>query len=432
MKQTIFATNFRIGFMIQTIKNIFSTLKPLDFAILLCSVGLNFMKLVPYGLLLIVIALIYELFIAKNLRVNHEIKSSIRRNIFLFIPFLLAIWGFFFTSNFGKAFEDLGRILPFLLFPIFFSFISSERRKHLGKFVLFGFVLGLVIRFLIDLFESAMGYTNDFNIQIFFYTYLDADTNILAIITMFATLYLLDFQVVNSKFISIKQRNLTLVLALFFSLCILLLQSRIVILFFFLGLGLLFLNHWKKKEKWSILATLLFASLFMLIPAFQGRFQVVASETKKINESKELLPSDTVSIENLPCMSSTELRFNALKASWAIIKRNSIFGVGTGDWLDELVKEYTISDMPCNAYEQTAPHNQYMRTLLKYGFFGLAIYLIYLFFLFNFFKKQRKVGQLPLFLTLLLCGLGYDLIDVGSSAPVFAFFTSWLFLKENT
>jgi O-antigen ligase len=129
-------------------------------------------------------------------------------------------------------------------------------------------------------------------------------------------------------------------------------------------------------------------------------------------------------------MSSTQLRYNSLKASWEIIKRNPIIGVGTGDWQDELVKEYQKTEMPCNAFEKTAPHNQYLRTSLKFGFLGLAIYLFYLFRLFRIQRKERAFGQLSFLITVIFCGLGYDLLDVGSSAPFIAFFSTWLFFNR--
>jgi hypothetical protein len=87
--------------------------------------------------------------------------------------------------------------------------------------------------------------------------------------------------------------------------------------------------------------------------------------------------------------------------------------------------------MPCNAHEKTAPHNQYMRNLLKYGFIGLLIYLGYIFYFFRVFRVQPRYGQLPFLITLIFCGLGYDLLDVGSSAPIFAFFSTWLFFEDN-
>jgi O-antigen ligase len=204
-----------------------------------------------------------------------------------------------------------------------------------------------------------------------------------------------------------------------------------VILFFFTALGVLFLFNWKNKRKWSVFLTGVFCSLLMLIPVFQGRFQVVAAESKKLNTTDTTVVSDAVPIESLSCMSSTELRFNSLKSSWNIFLRNPIIGVGTGDWRDELVKEYKASDMPCNAHEETAPHNQYMRTLLKYGIIGFIIYLFYILKLFQISKANLRFGQIPFLLTFIFCGLGYDLIDVGSSAPVFAFFSTWLFFNEK-
>jgi hypothetical protein len=51
--------------------------------------------------------------------------------------------------------------------------------------------------------------------------------------------------------------------------------------------------------------------------------------------------------------------------------------------------------------------------------------------LFQISKANLRFGQIPFLLTLIFCGFGYDLIDVGSSAPVFAFFSTWLFFNEK-
>lgn len=410
----------------------FSSFKPLDYAIVLSAIGLNFIKLVPYGIVIVFFAWIYELFVSKSMSLRHQWNSNRKLFLIFITPFSLAILGLIITSNYSKGLEDLGRLLPFLIFPALFVFIKNERIEKLSKFVLFGFVVGLFIRFFLDFWESAVGFTYDYNFQIFFYSYLDSDPNILAILTMFAILFLLDYSVTKAAKITKKEGIILMLCALFLSLCVLLLQSRIVILFFFFGLLSMFLYHWRKKQKWTIFIVLTFSSLLMLTPAFQGRFQVVASETKQLNEPSVLVKNDTTGLENLNCMSSTELRYNSLKASWEIVKRNPIFGVGTGDWRDELMSEYVHSTMPCNAHEQTAPHNQYMRTMLKYGFIGLIIYLIYLFLLFKISRNRYRFGQIPFLLTLVLCGLGYDLVDVGSSAPVFAFFSTWLFLDKRT
>lgn len=412
------------------LKTKISYFRALDFAILINAIGLNFMKFVPIGLIILALAWIFESFIARTVTLQFKSKSFKKTLFVLTIPFSLAVLGLIHTSNFSKGFEDLGRLLPFLVFPFLLLSLPNERKKTLLSTVLFGFIFGLFIRFGLDFYESAIGYTYDYNIQIFFYTYLDSDTNILAIITLFAVLYLLDYLLSKSD-ISTQKNVLIHLIILFLSFCILLLQSRIVILFFFITLGILFLIYWKNKRKWSIFLTGVFCSLLMLIPVFQGRFQVVAAESEKLNSTDTSVVSKAVPIESLPCMSSTELRYNSLKSSWEIFLKNPVIGVGTGDWRDELVKEYKASNLICNEHEQTAPHNQYMRTLLKYGIFGFVVYLFYLFQLFQFSRTNRRFGQIPFLLSIIFCGLGYDLLDVGSSAPVFAFFSTWLFFEEN-
>lgn len=414
-----------------SIKTKISSFQALDLAILINAIGLNFMKFVPFGLILLALAWLYEVFGLKAIKPDFKNSNFKKGFLFLTIPFSLAVLGLINTSNFSKGFEDLGRLLPFLIFPLLLLNLPNERKKNLFTSVLFAFIFGFFIRFGLDFYESAIGYTHDYNIQIFFYTYLDADTNILAILTLFAVLYLLDFLQVKKE-LSRRKNVLIHGAILFLSLCILLLQSRIVILFFFASLGILFLLNWKNNRKWSIFLTGVFSSLLMLIPVFQGRFQVVAAESEKLNSKDTVILTEAVPVENLPCMSSTELRYNSLKSSWKIFLNNPIIGVGTGDWRDELVKEYVASDLPCNAHEQTAPHNQYMRILLKYGIIGFLIYLVYIFKLIRVAHIQKRFGQVPFLLSLIFCGLGYDLLDVGSSAPVFAFFSTWLFFDENS
>ena len=412
------------------LKTKISSFRALDFAILINAIGLNFMKFVPFGLIILMLAWLYEAIVAKTVKFDFK-SSAFKKSFFILtIPFSVAILGFIHTSNFSKGFEDLGRLLPFLAYPLLLLSLPNDRKKTLFSSVLFSFIFGLFIRFGLDFYESAIGYTYDYNIQIFFYSYLDSDTNILSIMTLFAVLYLLDFLQLKQA-LSLQKNVFIHTIILFLSLCILLLQSRIVILFFFVSLVFLFLFNWKNKRKWSIFLTGVFCSLLMLIPVFQGRFQVAATESKQINSTEKMIVNDSISIESLPCMSSTELRYNSLKSSWKIFLKNPVIGVGTGDWRDELVKEYKVSNLICNEHEQTAPHNQHLRTLLKYGIVGFVIYLFYLFKLIQFSRKNRRFGQIPFLLTLIFCGLGYDLLDVGSSAPFFAFFSTWLFFEEN-
>ena len=428
MTWKIFNKKFSFQFMIATLKKKFVSLNPIEFAVLINAIGINFIKFIPYGIVFLLATWIYEGFVKKSLKFNFKSLFSNSNFWFLSIPFWLAVIGLIYTTNLSKGFEDLGRIIPFLIFPILLYSIETERKKFLNSLVLASFIFGLLIRFSFDFFDSFIGFTYDYNIQIFFYSYLDSDTNILSIVSMFAALFALEF--LNSTKLNLNKKVILQILIFFLSLCILLLQSRIVIFFYLVSLCFLFFYKWKKRGKWSIFSTILFSVLLMLLPPFQGRFEVAAAESQSLIK-KDTLQLDSISnVESLPCMSSTQLRFNSIKASWKIIKRNPIIGVGTGDWQDELVKEYQNAEMPCNEYEKTAPHNQYLRTSLKFGFLGLAIYLFYLFRLFQIQRKERAFGQLSFLITVIFCGLGYDLLDVGSSAPFIAFFSTWLFFNR--
>ncbi|NBP75837.1 MAG: hypothetical protein EBU61_07380, partial [Crocinitomicaceae bacterium] len=273
------------------LKTKFYSFHAIDVAILINAIGLNFIKFVPIGLIILVLAWLYESFIAKTINLDYKTKSLKKSLIILTIPFTLALLGLMHTSNLSKGFEDLSRLLPFLVFPVLLLSLPHDRKNKLLTTVLIGFTFGLFIRFGLDFYKSSIDYTYDYKIQNFFYTYLDSDTNIISIITLFSVLYLLDYLLSKNE-ISSRKNVLIHLIVLFLSFCILLLQSRLVILFFFVSLGIIFIIYWKNKQKWSIFITGIFCGLLMLIPVFKGRFQVVVTESKKLNTTDTNIVSD--------------------------------------------------------------------------------------------------------------------------------------------
>ena len=103
--------------MINRLKQEFALFKPIDLAVVINVVGLNFMKFVPFGLIMLSMAFIYELSVSKS--TSLDFKNQLNRKSFfvLTVPFLLAVMGLFFTTNFSKAFEDIGRLIPFVIYP---------------------------------------------------------------------------------------------------------------------------------------------------------------------------------------------------------------------------------------------------------------------------------------------------------------------------
>jgi hypothetical protein len=168
------------------------------------------------------------------------------------------------------------------------------------------------------------------------------------------------------------------------------------------------------------------------IPIFQGRFQSGLKQSRTITINPKEVSKGDKSPEVINNCSSTYLRYNAIISCYEIVQKQPIFGVGSGDWLDELTKNYKANNRYCNLKEKTAPHNQYARILLKHGILGFIIFLLYLLFLFRVAYNEREIAQVSFVLCLVFSSIGYDLMDGGATAPFIAFFACFLFLKLNT
>lgn len=407
-------------------KNFFRSLGLFEIAILFNATGIVFIKLFPYTLLFLVITWLRELWL------SNEKSSFIPSRSFYFasIPFLLTAFGLIYTTNFTQGFGDLGRMLPYFLYPLTFFSLSKIRWQVIQSKVLYFFIFGLVVRFAIDLYLATGRFWQQGNVSDYFYAYLDSDTNVFSVLTLFGILIAVDWRLNRIRSLSRKMLFVYYSLLIFLTIGLLLLQSRIVIVCFYFAIALLFLFCWRRKNKWDFLFIAVFCSLLLAFPIFQGRFHVVAKETRQLDkENSSINKVDTLSMN---CMSSTSLRLNAVKASVLILQDHPFFGVGSGDWRDEMVNKYTSQNMPCNAKEQTAPHNQYLRIGVKSGFIGILIFFLYIYILLKNQAKTKRFGQMPFLITLVLCGFGYDILDVGSSIPVFAFFSSWLFFTKET
>ena len=329
-----------------------------EWALLFNAITLIYIDLVPFGIIVLFLAVVYQVV---------QKKCSFKGNVFnvfiLCIPFIIFCVGFINTENFTKAFEDLGRLLPFIIFPLLLSFHANNKRFQ--NILLLVFCTGLLLFFFFSLAKSSLYYFQDGDLSHFFYSSLVTNTNSYSVFNMFAIAALTEFFLRND--LNKKQTFLLQITLLFLVLIQLQLQSRIMILITLFSLFILFFLNWKNKKKWFAIVLLVFSVMLLQIPIFQGRFQsgLQQSRTFTIN-TKEASKGDKALEVNNNC-SSTYLRYNAIISCFEIVQKQPIFGVGSGDWLDELTKNYKVNNRYCNLKEKTAPHNQYARILLKHG-----------------------------------------------------------------
>lgn len=394
-----------------------------EWALLFNALTIIHLNLVPFGIVFLAIAVLID-FLQKRVAIAVKIYSV----IFLCIPFIVFCIGFINTENFTKAFEDLGRILPFILFPFLLIFTKSDPK--LKQLLLHVFIIGLLTYFLYHLTISFVLFSRDGAVSHFFYSSLVENTNSFSIFNMFAITALMEYFLKNSL---AKSRHVFVIATLFFLVLIQLqMQSRVMILVTLFSLILLFFIFWKRKKKWWVICLLAFSVLLFQLPVFQGRFQSGISQTNKIRTNVKLpVNKDDASLQVGDCNSSVSLRYLALISGYEIIVKHPIVGVGSGDWLDELVANYKKNNRLCNLKRKTAPHNQYLRLLIKHGLLGFSVFIFYFVFLFRTAIKEFQLAQLSFLFCLVFSSVGYDLMDGGATAPFVAFFASILFLKST-
>lgn len=386
----------------------------IDLAVCINAITVLSIRMVPFGLALLVLAWLVEL---KNKTISWSILKAPSFWISS-IPFSLALLGMTYTQNTHKGWEDISRILPFFLY----LFLISSRKLHVNtrNFTSYTFLLALGSFFLFSIFKSLWLFVQSGDLTVFFYTQFIYDTNTYSIFNLLAILLSFDFMLKSQE--RKNQRN-WLWIALGFSLCLLLQQSRILILAHFLSIFIYLFFHWKNKLKWNLLLIGIVSILWMLLPPFQGRFESAISESNAVQvtlKSEESQQEHLITYDE--CNSSTSLRFNAIRASLEVIKTHPLLGVGTGDWRGEMVKVYKKKNQSCNLREETAPHNQYLRTLVKYGVFGFCFFIYLFYYWIRITYKKLEIGQLAILVTVLLAAGGYDLMDGGGTAPFVAFF----------
>ena len=86
--------------------------------------------------------------------------------------------------------------------------------------------------------------------------------------------------------------------------------------------------------------------------------------------------------------------------SLELIKENLLFGVGTGDSMDEIKK---IAPKTCNVLqEQPHEHNQFLSTLIKVGLVGLVIFLNIYYQIFKYKQTDKELRFIMIVSTLVI------------------------------
>ena len=301
--------------------------------------------------------------LAKNKKVNFKADWYFWILIGLFF---LNLIGLLYTENIPRGFDMMGRQISFLLFPLFYSVYKVKHLHLLFKVFCIG-IFALMLLFEIDTLYRFFYKSDTFplSLDLFLsYRYTGSElTKLIDIHNAYFGMFILLSNVFLLDHLR-RVRSIQIFALLFLVIC---LQS-------------LFLLQMVAKTA-IILNILLVAGSIIYILIKQGRIRlllftgVLITLVTFFSLSYMKLPFERITdrFEELNQGEDTdrETRIKLWSAAIPIIKDNAVLGLGTGDVENHLHRAYKAN----NITSKSNVHNQYLDYLLRYGIFGLLVFI---------------------------------------------------------
>lgn len=302
--------------------------------------------------------------------------------LILSIPFLLTLFGSFYSSNSSGALKMVGKVAP-LFFLVYFAVFHNKwfenKIKRSFWFLVFGCMLSAFLTWSLSLLEIIK---MNLPVSVLF-TQEFASHNLaekLGVHTPYLALFIntsLGFIVYSFYDASNKVSKLWLWLMLIvLSVFLFNLMARNAI-FCYLFFGLIFLV--KSKNYLFLLSFLLAIGALV--------FYIYTTEKNFLRDrfiyGLNIFEEETI-------FSKKDNRFDRWQASIEVFKQFPILGPGT-DGAEEFRKEQYLSNLDSEAYNESYnSHNQFFEYLSTYGLLGAFSFVLLLFYLIKLTLKQRS------------------------------------------
>jgi len=331
------------------------------------------------SVLAIIVWAVFSLVIMISEKSYKTIQKRDKINLLVLTSYYLAfVVSFLFIEDKKLATRFLEKNVAFLIFPLFIivnkNFIyDSTLRKSINVFIISNLILASYIWIVIlsNGYENVMNSDTYYNpiIRNFFSDISEIHLPYLGILFVFSGLVLLNDILSNRikfNYVFIF-RSLGIALLIF---SVITYAARLaLVLFLVLSIFLLL----KKTPKvWIKIGFIIFlaSSIFLIF--------VIPSSKKRIDEirnTKLILPNQDQKSEEV------NFRYGIYNCVSIILKENWILGVGPGNVqkkLDNCYSGYTYKNYDDYSKIEYNSHNQYLDIWLKYGIFGLILFLVFL------------------------------------------------------
>lgn len=156
-----------------------------------------------------------------------------------------------------------------------------------------------------------------------------------------------------------------------------------------------------------------------------GLVALVGSSRYALDRVQEAWRAATERDHDAKAQTSSEVRWLTWDSAWRLFKERTLYGTGTGDIKDELVRDYIAHDFTTAAEHRLNAHDQFLQTAACLGLPGAVLIVGML--LLPLLARGRSDALTTLFL--LICAVNWvveSMLEVQAGAVFFAFFASVL------
>jgi O-antigen ligase len=384
---------------------------------------------IPFPMLLNNIAMILLLLFWLLLCLKKEIaKFEIKSFLLLSIPYGILILGSLNSSNFNQLGTELTKSLPFLIIPLIVFTIPLKLTSRRFKMVLTAFVLGnsFVSLFLFGIIFYKV-ITNGFSLETLWglthqslAEHVHMNAIYLSMYLAISLIILISFILKNTKKAAPKYKLALLLSSSLFIFILIFLSSRTVLFASGVTIAAIFVQHYLNKDnstkallKLILVGSILAVAIFYINPVLKWRFEsVIGTQDPMLTNGKE---------------EGVKMRTKLWSSALEVFEENWAFGVGSGDFKDELEKIYIKNKYRIQYRHHMNSHNQYLSYMVSNGVYGLLLFLAFLLYpAFHYIKN--RLWLLAFISIMFACGfMTESYLYTNKGVVIIAFFATLMY-----
>lgn len=377
-------------------------------------------KISFYHVLLLLVSLPFDYFYSHVILVSFAIhtlihfkKSEIKpvltlRAFMLQSVFLITLIGTTYTHYKSEAFNDLGRQIVILIFPILFCINPLDIKKYREQLlVVFALCCTAAVAYL---FANALHVIHYYHYPVkVIFSHAFTNHNFSDAIGMHATFFSLQVGIALICLLAVLVRSNSASARVFYAFCCLILvaglvqlssKSVVAVMFIAINFALPFLLL-SGRKRIIFLSTGVCVSLLAMVILFQ-------SATFK----ERFFNSFSKDLSQRSGPETTDSRITRWGVAIPLILKSPVIGYGSGSEIPLLKDAFFKNKLYDSYLNGLNSHNQYLSFWLKSGIGGLLIYLLTLAYGFNMAFKTRDVVFVTFMLLIAIVSLSENIFDV--------------------